>query len=252
MKRTTLKLTLALLLSVCTLAGCGDSSSSKKSEKKSKPETTTVAEEKTEEQKTTVKDNGGSNASNVAEGTDFKRGVVENNVYTNEFAGFKLSVPDEWKFLDDDTIQKMMNMGADATYSSNADAVKDIVNQTTINDAVCMNSKTNQSVTITFENLNKSIVLSTDTTAEDYFKIADRQFAVVPNVKYTKEEGPETVTLGGKEYIRAIYSVEYSGVSYKQSYYIARVCDFMNVVAVTSYDPDEDIAAFESYFSAID
>ena len=267
MKKTTLKITMAFLLAVCTLTGCGNSSSSdKKSDKKDKAETTTVAEDTTEktteektdektdektteaeEEKTTAND-----SPSAAEGTDFKRGVVENNVYTNEFAGFKLNLTDDWKFLDDEMINQVVNVGAGATGSSNSEALADYVNMTTITDAICMNSKTNESVTITFENLNKNIMLSTDTTPEEYLEIANRQFAALPSMKYTQTGDTTTVEIGGNEYIRALYDVEYNSLKYKQSYYIRRIGDFMNVMAVVSYNADEDLTAFESNFSALD
>ena len=171
MKKKILKITMAFLLALCTLTGCGnDSKSDEKSDKKSKAETTTVAEDTTEEkateseEKTTVKsdeettdaDNGSSPS--AAEGTDFKRGVVDGKVYTNEFTGFKLTVPDDWRFADDETILQMMNLGAETAYSSNADTVKKIAEQATITDALCMNTTSTQNITITYENLNKNIV----------------------------------------------------------------------------------------------
>ncbi|MCR4794685.1 MULTISPECIES: hypothetical protein [Ruminococcus] len=263
MKKTTLKLTLAFLLSVCTLAGCGNSGSDNKSDKKSKTETTTVAEEKTtaeedkteaktdEEEKTTVKDND-SSSSSAAEGTDFKRGVVDGNVYTNEYAGIKLSVPDDWKYLDDEMINKVMNVGASVTYSSNSDAVTDLVNMTTVNDVFCMNPKTNENIIITYENINKNPLLDKDITAEDYFEIANRQFAAVPTMKYTIESGPETVKVAGQDYVRAVYTIEYLNMTYQQAFYARRIGDFINSLSITSYSTDKDITDYEQYFSAID
>lgn len=260
MKKTTLKLTMAFLLAVCTLTGCGNSSSSdKKSDKKDKAETTTVAEATTEkatekeEETTAEKTEADKDATpSAAEGTDFKRGVVEGNVYTNEFAGFKLTAPDGWKFADDEVILQMMNLGAETAYSNNADAVKKIVEQATISDALCMNSSSTQNITISYENLNKNIALSTDTTVEDYYSILERQLAAVPTITYTKTAGPETVTMAGKDFLKATFKAEMNNLELEQAYYLRREGDFILAISCTAYNMDEDISTFESYFSALD
>ncbi|WP_295066973.1 hypothetical protein [Ruminococcus sp.] len=264
MKKKILKITMAFLLALCTLTGCGnDSKSDEKSDKKSKAETTTVAEDTTEEkateseEKTTVKsdeettdaDNGSSPA--AAEGTDFKRGTVDGKVYTNEFTGFKLTVPDDWRFADDETILQMMNLGAETAYSSNADTVKKIAEQATITDALCMNTTSTQNITITYENLNKNIALSTDTTAEDYYSILERQLAAVPTIKYTKEAGPETVQMAGKDFLKAVYKAEMNNLELEQAYYLRREGDFILLISCTAYDLGDDISTFENYFSAL-
>lgn len=260
MKKKTLKITMSFLLALCTLTGCGsDAGSDEKSDKKSKTETTTVAEATTEEseEKTTVKDDEkttdadkGSTPS-AAEGTDFKRGVVDGNVYTNEFAGFKLTAPDDWKFADDETILQMMNLGAETAYSSNADAVKKIVEQATISDALCMNSTSTQNITIAYENLNKNIALSTDTTAEDYYAILEKQLAVIPTITYTKESGPETIQMAGKDFLKAVFKAEMNNLELEQAYYLRREGDFILAISCTAYNMNEDISTFENYFSAL-
>lgn len=264
MKKKILKITMAFLLALCTLTGCGnDSKSDEKSDKKSKAETTTVAEDTTEEkateseegttaksdEETTDADNGSSPS--AAEGTDFKRGVVDGNVYTNEFSGIKLTAPDGWKFADDETILQMMNLGAETAYSSNADAVKKIVEQATISDALCMNATSTQNITIAYENLNKNIALSTDTTAEDYYAILEKQLAAIPTITYTKESGPETIQMAGKDFLKAVFKAEMNNIELEQAYYLRREGDFILAISCTAYNMDEDISTFENYFSAL-
>ncbi len=256
MKKSALKLTMAFLLAVCTLTGCGDASSDKSSDKETKTEATTVAEEtteestteaSTEEETTTSTD---TDASPAAEGTDFKRGVVDGNVYTNEFAGIKLTAPDDWKFADDETILQMMNLGAETAYSDNADLVKKIVEQATISDALCMNSTSTQNITITYENLNKNIVLNTDTTAEDYYSILETQLAAITSIKYTKKSGPETIQMAGKDFLKAVFKAEMNNMELEQAYYLRREGDFILLISCTAYNMDDDISTFENYFSA--
>ena len=260
MKKTTLKLTMAFILALCTLTGCGTSSDSdKKSDSKSKAETTTVAEDTTEEktdgseEETTAETTEAAKDSTpaAAEGTDFKRGVVDGNVYTNEFAGFKFTAPDGWKFADDEVILQMMNLGAETAYSSNSDAIKKIVEQATITDALCMNSASTQNITITYENLSKNVALSTDTTVDDYYSILERQLAAVPTIKYTKEAGPETIQMAGKDFLKAVYKAEMNNLELEQAYYLRREGDFILLISCTAYNMDEDISTFENYFSAL-
>ena len=264
MKKTTLKITLAFILSLCSLTACGNSSESdKKSDKKESVTTTAVSEETTAEADTTAAEedttaaeatteNGSASTPAAGEGTNFKRGTVEGNVYTSEFGGFKLTAPDDWKFATDEQILQVMNIGANAVYSDKADAALEIANQATISDAICMNSSSTENITISYENLAKNVALPDDASAEDYFAIADRQFALIPSMKYTKVSGPENTTLGGNEYLRAVYDVDYGNITLKQAYYVRRVEDFINVISVTSYAPDKDILSYEELFSAID
>lgn len=264
MKKTTLKITLAFILSLCSLTACGNSSESdKKSDKKESVTTTAVSEETTAEADTTAAEedttaaeatteNGSASTPAAGEGTNFKRGTVEGNVYTSEFGGFKLTAPDDWKFATDEQILQVMNIGANAVYSEKADAALEIANQATISDAICMNSSSTENITISYENLAKNVALPDDASAEDYFAIADRQFALIPSMKYTKVSGPENTTLGGNEYLRAVYDVDYGNITLKQAYYVRRVEDFINVISVTSYAPDKDILSYEELFSAID
>ena len=264
MKKTTLKITLAFILSLCSLTACGNSSESdKKSDKKESVTTTAVSEETTAEADTTAAEedttaaeatteNGSASTPAASEGTNFKRGTVEGNVYTSEFGGFKLTAPDDWKFATDEQILQVMNIGANAVYNDKADAALEIANQATISDAICMNSSSTENITISYENLAKNVALPDDASAEDYFAIADRQFALIPSMKYTKVSGPENTTLGGNEYLRAVYDVDYGNITLKQAYYVRRVEDFINVISVTSYAPDKDILSYEELFSAID
>ena len=267
MKKSTLKITLAFMLSLCSLTACGNSSESdKKSDKKESVTTTAVSEETTTEADTTAAeedtteaetteastDKNSASTPAAGEGTNFKRGTVEGNVYTSEFGGFKLTAPDDWKFATDEQILQVMNIGANAVYSDKADAALEIANQATISDAICMNSSSTENITISYENLAKNVALPDDASAEDYFAIADRQFALIPSMKYTKVSGPENTTLGGNEYLRAVYDVDYGNITLKQAYYVTRVDDFINVISVTSYAPDKDILSYEELFSAID
>ena len=154
-------------------------------------------------------------------------------------------------FADDETILQMMNLGAETAYSSNADAVKKIVEQATISDALCMNATSTQNITIAYENLNKNIALSTDTTVDDYYSILEKQLAAVPTIKYTKVSGPETVQMAGKDFLKAVYKAEMNNLELEQAYYLRRVDDFILLISCTAYNMDEDISTFENYFSAL-
>ncbi len=166
MKKTAL--TLAFFLTLCSFTACGDTSSTddasksvsssstvESSEEETEAETTT-AEESSEEETTEAEESEEETSADeaeessdsdtaetskseqpAAENTDFTRGVVEDNVYTSEFAGLKFTAPDGWTFAKDDYILSMMNISLDVMGNNN-EITKAMLDQVAIYDAVCL------------------------------------------------------------------------------------------------------------------
>lgn len=279
MKKTAL--TLAFLLSLCSFTACGstnesDSASSKSvvsssEEESSEEETTTEAEEseeetteaettEAEEEETTAsedkdtdeKDSEDEEAEKpaAAENTDFKRGTVKDNVYTNEFAGIKFTAPEGCTFAKDDYILSMMNIGLDVMGNDTA-ITKAMLEQVAIYDAVCVNQTNGMSIMVEFENLAKEVPDPDKFTVDDYIEAIDKQLSAQTTIKFSKKGDTETVTMAGKEFTKLVYTAEINGISMEQVYYVRREGKFMLGIIASSGQSNEDMTAYEKNFEAL-
>ena len=278
MKKTAL--TLAFLLTLCSFTACGDtsstdeasksvsSSSAAESSEEETTETETTTEEETTEAETTEAEESAEDTAEesdaetseeksadeenlpAAENTDFKRGVVEDNVYKSEYAGFRLTAPEGWTFAQDDYILNMMNISVDLM-NNNTELTKAMLDQVAIYDAVCIDQATGRSIMIEYENLAKEVPDPDKFTVDDYIASIDKQLSAISAITFTRKGEPETVTLGGEEFTRVVYSAETNGMTVDQVYYMRRVDKFMLGIVASSGTTGEDMTAYEQNFAAL-
>ena len=219
----------------------------------SKAEETTAKAEKSDIKKNEA-DNGETTASQpaAAENTDFKRGVVDDDVYISEYGGIKFKAPEGWTFAKDDYILSMMNIGLDIVASDNAAVTKAMLEQIAIYDALCMDEKTGQSILVQYENLAKEVPDPDKFTMDDYFAATDKLLSSMDAFKYTKKGEPETVTFAGKEFQKVVYTAEYAGFTMEQIYYVRRRDKCIQIVAFSSGMTGGDMTEYEKYFESIE
>lgn len=274
MKKTAL--TLAFILTLCSFTACGNTSGSE-AEKASTPASsaaesseeateTTEAEETTETETTTeaeaedttttaaADDEADADAdaeeekTPAAENTNFKRGKVDGDVYTSEFAGLKFTAPEGWVFAKDEYILSMMNIGLDVTGN---DINKALLDQVAIYDAMCTEQSTGQSIIVEFENLAKEVPDPDKFTVEDYFDAVDKQLSNLSGISFTKTGDVEDVTLAGQDFKRVTYKAEVNGITMEQVYYVKRVENFMLGIIASNGTSDTDMTTFEKNFEAL-
>ena len=279
MKKTAL--TLAFFLTLCSFTACGDTSSTddasksvsssstvESSEEETEAETTT-AEESSEEETTEAEESEEETSADeaeessdsdtaetskseqpAAENTDFTRGVVEDNVYTSEFAGLKFTAPDGWTFAKDDYILSMMNISLDVMGNNN-EITKAMLDQVAIYDAVCLDQSTGRSIMIEYENLAKEVPDPDSFTTQDYLDAIDKQLSAISAISFSKKSEPETVTVAGQEFTRVVYTAEANGATIEQVYYVRREGKFMLGIIASSGTTTEDMTAYEKNFASL-
>ena len=277
-------LIMSFLLTVCSFTACGNTEE-KSSEGAEKTAVTTSAEETTEAETTTEaeeteeetteadtteaedkdaekdseettaadSDSDSSDEDNsklaAAENTDFKRGVVDGDVYTSEYGGIKFKAPEGWTFAKDDYILSLMNIGLDVLGDDTA-MTKAMLDQVAIYDALCMDQTTGQNIIIEYENLAKEVPDPDKFTMNDYFDAIDKMLTTMSTVSYKRAGEPEEVTLAGQTYTKVVYTADYSGQTIEQTYYARRVGKFMQAIAMSGTS-GEDMTKFENCFEAL-
>lgn len=231
---------LALMMSLCSLASCGDSKKSSKSDKNSSSVT------ESDENKNTDSDDGES-----AEG--FKRGSVSGKTYTSEFGGIKFTAPSEWVYSTDEQILSMMNIALDVTGNDN-ELNKQLLEQAVIYDAQAMNVTTGENVIIMYENLRKEGINPDTITAEGYLDIVKSQLENMSGVTYSDFSDYEKVRLGNKEFLRFKLTSTYGTLNYScsQIQYVRKTGDFIMAIIVSSGAEKRDMTVYEDCFEAID
>lgn len=234
---------LALMMSLCSLASCGDSKKSSKSDKNSSSVT------ESDENKNTDSDDDDEGES--AEG--FKRGSVSGKTYTSEFGGIKFTAPSEWVYSTDEQILSMMNIALDVTGNDN-ELTKQLLEQAVIYDAQAMNVTTGENVIIMYENLRKEGINPDTITAEGYLDIVKSQLENMSGVTYSDFSDYEKVRLGNKEFLRFKLTSTYGTLNYScsQIQYVRKTGDFIMAVIVSSGAEKRDMTVYEDCFEAID
>lgn len=167
----------------------------------------------------------------AAEGTDFKSGTIENNVYTSDFAGISFKIPEGWGIASKEQLLALVSYGLDAT--GNQDLVdKDSLENNAIYDAAVHGSN-GETIMIVFENLKK-------TTYDP------------DSVTYSNVSGPEKIMLGGKTFYKYSHDATYDvlgGYTVNQCYYCRKMGDLLLTVIMSSGTDGADMSVYESNFS---
>lgn len=240
------KAALFALLILAVLAGV---SCSEKSDTKKDTETTTAAEAVTTTAEVTAASEETATEAvedieefDPKEGTAFKEGKIEGNVYTSEYAGMKFTVPEGVEFMDKQELDEMVQQ---SIASLQGDDKLQLMAKVT--EAEIFEPETMTIVDIGFHNIKRLHPDKADMTAEEFIE----QDVIAPvralDVDITE---PETVKLGGREFTKVKISEKTDADTY-QNLYASRIDDdfIMFITAFPGKIGDE--AAFESCFEAI-
>ena len=165
-----------------------------------------------------------SDAENPMAGTNYTKGVFENGVYTNEYAELKVNIPEEMEPIPDEDLVNSQNEFI-MEITDTRDKAREAA---TVSDATFWANGT--SINFYFLNSKLGVTDDPDYTAEEYM-----EDYMDFNVSINAENGvtvtvsdPETVIVGGKEYIRTRSVYEYNGAQVGEIYtYIRKLDDDM-------------------------
>lgn len=166
---------------------------------------------------------------NPMEGTEYKKGVYnKSNEYINEYAGVKIKLPADWRGNDDEWLA---GIEEDDLMDCNSDKDRNRVTATRIDnylapeEAFCY-------LQIKFVNTKLASPDDPDYTPEKYLEDDTESVAKTTSrfgIKTEiKKEG--TVTLGGKEYVKASCHLSGNGPEQNIVYYVRRVDDKVIIV----------------------
>ena len=162
-----------------------------------------------------------SDAENPMAGTNYTKGVFENGVYTNEYAELRVNIPEEMEPIPDEDLVNSQNEFI-MEITDTRDKAREAA---TVSDATFWSNGT--SINFYFLNSKLGVTDDPDYTAEEYM-----EDYMDFNVSINAENGvtvtvsdPETVTVGGKEYIRTRSVYEYNGAQVGEIYTYIRKLD---------------------------
>lgn len=176
----------------------------------------------------------------AAEGTAFRKGVSNGNVYTSEYAGFKFTAPTDTSFLNEDDLYTYYYMPARVM----SDEEKKVY-FTGIADAVGTYANAEGRVEVKFIN-TKLRYPDTPNMSEESF-LNDYLESGLAGTVYTYVSGPEIVTLGGKDY----YMMRTESNGYLKNVYVRRIDENFMVEILASGSAVADEADFAGRFEAV-
>ena len=163
-------------------------------------------------------------------GTAFKRGVVNGNVYTSEYAGFKFTAPQDAIFYDEEQIKR-----ANTTPLEYMSEEEKIFFKTGFLDASVRYSDFGGYVSIWYYNTKLRYPDTPDISAEEF--IQKEFFESDYQIRPKDMVGPEKVTVGGNEYMR----FSYTSLEHPYCMYVRRIDDDFIVKIDASEDTIDDI-----------
>ena len=267
MKRSALVLTLAALL--CAFTSCGSRSTddtdaspvamsstkavSEKTETAAPKETKKNEEESTVSTEAVTASEHSTAAVNTAEsvteqasqnetapfaGTAFKRGTVNGNVYTSEYAGFRFTAPEGAQFYDEEQIERANT--TPLLYMSEEEKSRFMTGTL---DTSVRYTDLGGDVSIWYYDTKLRYPETPDISAEDF--IQKEFFEADYEIRPKDMEGPEKVTVGGMDYVR----FSWTSLGHPYCMYVRRIDDDF----IVKIDAAEDaIGDIESRITAIE
>ena len=160
---------------------------------------------------------------------EFSMGEWKDNVYENDFLGFKFTIPDGWNRLTEEEIAEEMELAKELV----SDLQKLSLEASKLQNAyflVASDEKTGENIRIISE---KPLI---DATTEDYIDAVKSGLKEAETIKY-EEVGVTKEKVGNIDCDVLTEKGSYLGVSILQKYYIYKVDDyFITIIVTTSSD----------------
>ena len=182
----------------------------------------------------------------IAEGTNYTKGVFENGVYSNEYAGITADIPDDFSMIN----EVYLSMIAENTIEGSSTEEEMIYNSAVIWDDIFENGF-DAAVTYKFVNTTMGFPDDPQCTEEEYLdhiKSFDTYWDEAAGITHTYKDRSKVV-LGGNEYTREEYRIS-AGDEYSEvfAYYVRRLDD--NLMCVIEVETVADSSEFlETWFN---
>ncbi len=169
------------------------------------------------------------------------RGVINNNSYTNAFAGISFTKPSSWHFYSDSELESTFGIMLDG-YS---EFEQNFIKNSTIYDMMAT-SPSGSNLMVMFEDLSASG--NQNITMDSYIDALLLQFENQEMLTYYINEEYET-NLGGVTYTVLDAEADSDGITIKQRYYLRKKGKYM-IGIIMSASTDSEIDKMEDMFSA--
>lgn len=191
---------------------------------------------------TGCKDLGGSSQPSES---DIK-GEWTDGVYANKFFNLKFTLPEGWNAASDEEILEIMNLGSELLDDKD-NMIQEMLKQKQIYNMMAADPTTGVNVSVVMENLALTVG-GTSYDAQEYADFTAEQLEAIEELNYTASDSKE-VELAGETYVQLPMSVEISGISMEQAYYLRKLDKYMVCIIVTD-TAGVGIDTLSAYFEA--
>lgn len=172
------------------------------------------------------------------------RGTIDGNVYTNTFADFTFTKPDNWTYSTDEGIAEFVGYDASKLNLNEIEAALS-ENPVIYDMIVAADSFYSNSILVSYENTLLSVERKIN--EDEYIEILKENFSQSPGITYNITEVKD-VTLGHTVFKRATITLEAGEMNTTQYYYIKAMDQYVVgiMVNITAENNIEDIEAMFS------
>lgn len=234
-----ISLLLALMLTMCSFAACGDSDNDDDDDRKSRSSAVSDNDEDDD-------DNDNDDAKDDEKSVKLSRGKVNGSTYTNDSCGLSFEAPEGWHIYSEAEIKATMNAGLEVGGNTNLDT--DMLMQKTTYDFVAGDLSTGESMMIMIEDLSK---YPDGFTIDDYIKAAKLSTGVaMPNadIDWKIDEDHETVCGIEFDVFGLDIEIKDYDVAITQDYYLSKIDDCFLVLTYSSGYTSNTMADYKGCF----
>lgn len=159
------------------------------------------------------------------------RGSWNDDVYTNEFADIRFTLPEGWLAATDEEIANLMGLAAETLEDEDKWAVE-AAKLTTVYDMMAQDPATGNNIIVMFENLSM-VIGGTSMSEEDYLESAKEQVASMSSMDYTFNE-PYHTEIGGVKYLAS--RADSADIGLSQYYLMHKQNKYMVALIVSIFD----------------
>ena len=184
------------------------------------------------------------NRSDDGQSHAFVRGIIDGNLYTNEYLGLTFTKPDHWVFGSDEDLANAMGIASEFMSAAGMELTEDMLNAQSVAELLVANTGTGSSVNVTVENLAQTVRDMTMT--ESQFLDITRQHLEGIMPEYMAEI-VGSVEIGGNvfEGMRAV--IGQTGMV--QYIYVRRIDGFMMQIIISGSAADDEFNEILTWFS---
>lgn len=180
----------------------------------------------------------------AAEEATISRGTIDGNVYTNDFAGFSFTKPDDWTFMTDEELTATINAGQSAMDLSSIE--KTLAETASVYDMGVVDPYSSNNVMVAYENtlISGKRIVSESEYLEETKKTLETRATGITYESFDIED----VTLGDTTFKKMTCTATANGATIEQAIIVKGMGKYVVLITITSMN-GEEFSTFEAMFS---